>query len=154
MRNKLVAWTVAAALMLAPVAAHAHAEWGGCLAGPMPNDLLSRCEVSGAPALAMAAIAAPIVAAGAVYTIVDELNHRHVETNPGDAQTAARTTPGQPPQLTLLPATYDKYRDDGSPKRTVKPNPALQFNETAVTVATAVTGVAVAAAIIATMAKK
>jgi len=154
MRNKSVAWTVAAALTLAPVAAHANVQWGGCLAGPMPNDLLSRCEVSGAPALAMAAIAAPIVAAGAVYTIVDELNRRTVEANPGDLQTAQPTKPGQAPQLTLLPKTYDRYRDDGSPKRTAKPNPALQFNETAVTVATAVTGIAVAAAIIATMAKK
>jgi hypothetical protein len=94
-----------------------------------------------------------MIAAGAVVTIIDELHRRPVEANP-DASGLAPTPPGQA-NLSLVPATRDRYRDDGTGRRrAVKPNPALQLNETATTVATVVTGAAVLGAIIATLAKK
>jgi hypothetical protein len=146
MRSPL-AWTIAAALTLAPVAARA--DWQGCLLGPGAFD--SRCTVTGVPATALAAAAAPVIVAGAAFTIVDELRRRTVEQYPDGTV----TNPNQRPSLTLVPVAADRYRDSGNGPRRATParNPAFEFNETATNVATAIAGAAVLGAIIATVAK-
>lgn len=134
-------------LVAAPLAAHAD-SWSGCLLGP--SDL-NRCSITGAPAAALAAIAAPVLVAGAAVTIAGELDKRIVERAPDGVQ---RKT-GQRPTLTLVPEPPDPYRARaGQPEKRRAPDPAVQFNETATNVAIGVTGAMVVGAIIANLAHK
>jgi hypothetical protein len=155
MRTTLVSLLLAA-LLGAPNAAHADCFGGSILLSGGSPDLLNRCAVTGTPATALAAIAAPVIVAGAVYTIVDELQHRTTEiydvpyTQPVGASAAQQ----QQPNLALMPTVGDRYREGPNGE---KPRPqhlaAFRFNERATNVATAVAGAAVIGAIIATAVK-
>lgn len=141
-----IALGVAAALVLAPLTAGA--DFSGCVLGP--SDL-NHCSVGGAPAALLAAIAAPVLVAGAAATVAHELRRRTDERAPtGAARRPART----PPSLTLLPEPPDPYRaTTGGAETTHAPGAAFRFNETATNVALAAGGVAVLGAMIATVAK-
>jgi hypothetical protein len=154
--RKLIASLLAAALLAAPAAAHAKSDLGGCLVGPSiaGNDVLSHCTITGPPATALAAVAAPIIVAGAAYTIISELHKQAVEVYdvPYTQQSSAG---GQQPQLALTPEVVDRYREGPNGQ---KPRPqhlkAFEFNDRATNIATAVAGAAVVGAIIATVATK
>ncbi len=135
---------LALALVAAPAAGRADPI--GCLTGDLAN-----CSVSGSPAAILGAIAAPVIAAGAAVTVVNELTHRTEERNPDDgAATAAAAGKHARPSLALVPDPPDPYRAQAGKKETrAKPSAAFQFNETATNVATAVTGAMVVGAIIA-----
>lgn len=139
------------ALGAAPWTAHAQNVMG-CVAGPTD---LNRCTISGAPAAALAAVAAPVLVAGAAVSIAHELSHR-TEERASDANvgTPATAKNGKrpAPNLALVPEPPDPYRAKAGAKETrARPNAAFQFNETATNVATVITGAAVAGAIIATI---
>ncbi len=144
-----LACCLSAALVAAPAAARA--DWTGCFLGP--SDL-HRCAVSGTPAAALAAIAVPLLVAGAAVSVAHELDKRTEEraatTTDGDTPPPKKTRP----TLALMPTPPDPYRvPSGRPETRAKPSGAFQFNETATNVATAVAGAAVLGAMIATVAK-
>jgi len=150
MRMRLSA-AVAICLLSAPSAAHAD-DLLGCIAGPTD---VHRCSVTGAPAIALAAVAAPVLVAGAAVSIAQELTHRtqeratreNVPAPPAGARRAQ-------PNLALVPDPPDPYRApaNANAKETRrKPSAAFQFNDTATNVATAVTGAMVVGAVIATI---
>jgi hypothetical protein len=146
--RRSIASALAFALVAAPLTARADA-FMGCLTGP--SDL-NRCSISGAPAAALAAIAAPIIVAGAAVTVAHELRKRTDERLPD-----ARATPHKKgaPTLALVPEPPDPYRTPaGAPERAAPSSAAFRFNDTATNVATAVAGAAVLGAIIATVAKR
>jgi hypothetical protein len=145
-----IALGLALGLVAAPAAARA--DLLGCTLGP--SDL-NRCTVSGAPAVALGAIAAPILVAGAAVSIAHELQRRTEERAAEDAAAApVASTSGKhaPPSLALVPDPPDPYRaPEGKKETRHKPNAAFQFNDTATNVATAVTGAMVVGAVIATI---
>ena len=145
-----MAWLVCGALVAAPVAARA--DWSGCVLGP--SDL-NRCSITGTPATALAAIAAPIIVAGAVASVAHELNKRTEERADGVAPVASTAAGAKhQPNLALVPDPPDPYRaTPGHPETRHKPSAAFQFNENATNVATVVAGAAVVGALIATIAK-
>jgi hypothetical protein len=147
----IVTWILGCALIAAPVAARA--DWSGCLIGPTD---LNRCSVGGAPAAALAAIAAPVLLAGAAVSIEHELRKKTEERLP-DGVTPASVSPNgtrTQPNLTLVPEPPDPYRaPPGRPETRHKPSAAFQFNENATNIATVVTGAAVVGAMIATIVK-
>jgi hypothetical protein len=141
------------ALALAAAPSLARADVGGCLLGPSDLD---RCSVSGTPALVLGAIAAPILIAGAAASVAEELRHRTEERDPGDAPspTVAGKKRSTPPSLALVPEPPDPYRARaGKTETRKKPNPAVQLNENATNIATAVTGAMVVGAVIVTIVK-
>jgi hypothetical protein len=145
---RAIATGLAFALVAAPLTARADA-FMGCLAGP--SDL-NRCSISGAPAAALAIIAAPVIVAGAAVTVAHELRKRTDERQPGDGAAAKK---GAPPKLSLVPEPPDPYRARaGAPERAAPSSGAFRFNDSATNVATAVAGAAVLGAIIATVAKR
>jgi hypothetical protein len=139
---RLLAATLAFGLCAAPLSARA--DGLGCLLGPsQTND----CSLGGAPAVALAALAAPVIVAGAAVTAAHEMSRR----------TEERLPPGPhelPPNLSLVPESHDPYRAQANaPERPHKPSAAFQFNETATNVTTVVAGAMVAGAIIANIVK-
>lgn len=151
MRTTLVS-AFALSLVAAPTAARA--DLGECLAGP--SDL-HRCSVTGTPALALAAIAAPILVAGAAVSVAHEL-HRRTEERGAATTASSRATPDSatgkhaPPSLELVPDPPDPYRAPaGKPETRRQPSGAFQFNETATNAATVGAGAAVVGAIIGTI---
>lgn len=147
-----VALGLAVTLVAAPVAARA-GDWSGCTIGP--NGALDRCTLSGAPALALAAIAAPALFAGAAVTVAHELHKRTVERRPaGATPESAASKPDRRPNLALVPAPVDHYASAGTRDGATAPNPAVRFDETATQVGLAVGGAMVLGAIIANLAKK
>jgi hypothetical protein len=97
----------------------------------------------------LAAIAAPVIVAGAAVSVAHELNRRTVER---ESDVAPSTGKHAPASLALVPDPPDPYRAPAGKKETrAKPSPAFQFNETATNVATAVTGAMVVGAVIATI---
>jgi len=151
-RDMKLAVALGLAVLGAPLSAHAQSQTLGCVAGPTD---LNRCTITGAPAAALAAVAAPVLVAGAAVSIAHELSHR-TEERATDANVAtppaARNGKRPAPNLALVPEPPDPYRAKAGAKETrKKPNAAFQFNETATNVATVITGAAVAGAIIATI---
>lgn len=145
--RSIVAWTLTGALVAAPVAARA--DWSGCVVGPIDGN---RCSFGGAPAAVLAAIAAPILLAGAAVSVAHELDKRTNERLP-DGTTPASGKRAQP-SLTLVPEPPDPYRaSTGYAELPRKPNAAFQFNDTATNVATVVAGAAVVGAMVATIVK-
>jgi hypothetical protein len=142
MRTTLAA-TLIFGLVAAPLAARAQAV--RCLPGP---GNINECSVSGGPAALLAAIAAPALVAGAAVTVAHELTKRTEER-----EAAAGTPSGKKPNLALVPAPPDPYREPaaGKKEKRTKPSGAFQFNDTATNVATAVTGAMVVGAVIATI---
>lgn len=143
-----IAFGIAFALVAAPLSARAD-DFVGCLVGP--SDV-GRCSISGGPAALLAALAAPVLVAGAAATVAHELRRRTDERLPD----ARATPPKQPPAtLALVPEPPDPYRARaGEPERAAPPSAAFRFNDSATNVATAVAGAAVLGAIIATIAKR
>jgi hypothetical protein len=140
----LVTLVIGAALSFLSTSARADVWDNGCVIGPM--DSVSRCTVTGAPATGLAAVAAPILVAGAIVTIAEELNKTHQELPPGTV-----TQPNKKPSLSYVPPTAeDPYRNQ--PERSTKPNPAFNFNDKATNIATAVTAAALVGAIVGTIA--
>lgn len=157
MRARTIWLAMTLALAAAPAVARADSvQLGGCLLGPSQLD---RCSVSGAPAAALAAIAAPVLVAGAAVTVAHELHQHTVER----AAAAAPATPTSAKakaqaqaqaQLALLPAARDPYRAAAAaPDRARPPNHAAAVNEAITDVGIAVTGAAVIGAIIADVAQ-
>ena|SRR5437763_8393308 len=148
--SRSLAFAVSLAL-LTPAAAHA--DFAGCYLGPTQAQ---SCSVGGESAAILAAIAAPILVAGAASTVAGELQKRHVELAPGDGDPAATSTPRRP-NLALVPAPPDPYREPprvaGQERRRRQPNPAFAFNENATNIAMVATGAMVAGALIATIVK-
>ena len=145
-----IAIGLASTLAAAPALAHA-GDWSGCTLGP---NNLNRCAVSGAPAAILAAIAAPVLVAGAAATVAHELHRRTVERQPTGAATPAATKPQRTPKLALVPPPVDRYRAAADDGRRAAPDGAVRFNETATDVGMAVGGAMVLGAIIANVAKK
>jgi hypothetical protein len=144
-----LALAFAAGLVAAPLGAYADNSVG-CLLGPTD---VHRCSVSGAPAAALAAIAAPVLVAGAAATVAHELGKRTDERVPDGVQPTPAAQ--QRPSLALVPEPPDPYRvRPGKPERAAGPNRAVQFNEAATDVGIAVTGAMVVGAIIANLAHK
>jgi hypothetical protein len=150
-----VALAVSFALVAAP--GLAHADWSGCYLGPTSTQ---SCSVGGQPAAILAAIAAPILVAGAASTIAGELRRHQMELPPGDDPAPATAgRPNQPPSLTLMPTQVpDPYRETAGAKsarrdRRNTPNAAFEFNERATTVALVAGGALVAGAVIASIVK-
>jgi hypothetical protein len=142
--RRLVCIGLFASLALFTFAAHADPWSSGCLVGPM--DSYNRCTITGTPAAVLGAIAAPIMVAGAVVTIADELNKAHQELPPGTV-----SQPNKKPSLSYVPPVpEDPYLNQ--PERPTTPSPAFNFNDKAANVATAVTAAAVVGAIIGTIA--
>jgi len=141
------------ALSLVVAPAMARADIGGCFGA---QNELNRCSVSGEPAAILAALAAPVLIAGAAATVAHEL-HRRTEERDASAASGATAAPATgkhaAPSLALVPDPPDPYRvPAGRPERhAVKPSGAFQFNETATNVATVVTGAAVVGAIVGTI---
>jgi hypothetical protein len=154
MRKSLASLLAALALAGAPAAAHAKNDLGGCLVGPSITgpDMLTRCTLTGAPATALAAVAAPVIVAGAAFTIYAELHKQTVEMY--DVPYTQQSTAAGQPVLALTPEVQDRYREGPNGE---KPRPqhlkAFEFNDRATNVATAVAGAAVIGAIIATAVK-
>jgi hypothetical protein len=148
--RRALTWSLALALVAAPAAARA--DWSGCLLGPTD---LNRCSVSGAPATALAAIAAPVLVAGAAVSVAHELEKRTQERLPDGTGTATSATGKKTqPNLALVPDPPDPYRAaPGHPETRTRPSAAFRFNENATNIATAVTGAAVLGAMIATIVK-
>jgi hypothetical protein len=147
-----IAFSLCLALVAAPAAAHA-ADWSGCLLGPTD---VNRCSVSGGPAAVLAAIAAPVLVAGAAVTVAHELHKRTDERQPDGDDPGATPQQRTPPNLTLVPTPApDPYRTAaGTPeRRRATPNRAFQFNETATNVGLAVGGAMVVGAMVATIVK-
>jgi hypothetical protein len=154
--RKSIASVMMAVLVGAPVAARADgSSWGTCLAGPsmQGKDMLSRCQVTGTPAIALAAIAAPVIVAGAAFTIRAELDRRTAELYDDPHVQAAAASGKKPTSLALTPTVSDPYREGPhGEKPRARANPAFEFNDRATNIATAVAGAAVVGAIIATVA--
>jgi hypothetical protein len=150
--SRSAALAVSFALFAAPTAAHA--DWSGCYLGPTSTQ---SCSVGGGPAAILAAIAAPILVAGAASTIAGELQKRHVELPAGDDDPATANQPNKP-TLSLVPPAPDPYREAAGAKLAGKerrrpPNGAFELNERATNVAMVATGAMVAGALIATIVK-
>ncbi|MDB4971498.1 MAG: hypothetical protein JWN44_7187 [Myxococcales bacterium] len=151
--SRSTALAVSFALLAAPAAAHA--DWSGCYLGPTSTQ---SCSVGGTPAAILAAIAAPILVAGAASTVAGELQKRHVELPAGDDDPGTTTRPRQP-SLSLVPSTPDPYREAAGTKlagpreRHRKPDPAFELNERATNIALVATGAMVAGAVIANIVK-
>ena len=149
---RLVALAVSFALLAAP--ALARADFASCYLGPLNTQ---SCSVGGEPAAILAAIAAPVLVAGAASTVAGELQKRHVELPPGDDDPATTSTP-RSPNLSLMPTPPDPYRQPpakvaGQERRRNRPNAAFEFNENATNIAMVATGAMVAGALIATIVK-
>ena len=103
----------------------------------------------------LAAIAAPILVAGAAVTVAHELHRRTEERDAAatsGAASSSRTAKHAPPSLALVPDPPDPYRAPaGKVETRARPSAAFQFNETATNVATVVTGAAVVGAMIGTI---
>jgi hypothetical protein len=123
--------------------ATAHADPSGCLIGPMGS--YSTCTLTGTPATVLGAIAAPVLVAGAAVTIAEELKKAHQELPPGTV-----IQPNKKPSLTYVPPVPDPHSNQ--PEHPMAPNPAVDFNDKATNIATAVTAVAVVGAIVGSIA--
>jgi hypothetical protein len=138
------ALALAVALLASPATAHADAL--GCLVGP--SDSRS-CSVGGTPAALLAAIAVPVLVAGAAVSIADELGRHTHEQLPDGAAPAAKRPPAT---LSLVPTPPDPYRAAAGPQEARhRPNGAFRFNEIATNATTVVAGAMVAGAVIATI---
>jgi hypothetical protein len=144
--RKIVAFVLSGSLFLLTSTARADDfHLGGCFLGPM--DSLHRCDITGAPAVGMAGVAAPILVVGAMVTIAHELN----KSQDGELPPGTVTQPNKKPSLTYAPAAAaDPYYNREHPP--AKPSAAFKFNDTATNVVTAVTAAAVVGAVIATVA--
>src|SRR4051812_46677190 len=110
--SRSIAVAVSLALFAAPTAAHA--DWSGCYLGPTSTQ---SCSIGGGPAAILAAIAAPILVAGAASTIAGELHKQHQELPTGADPATATTTGAQAkPTLSLLPPAPDPYRESAGAK--------------------------------------
>jgi hypothetical protein len=151
-----VALALTFSLCLAP--AVARADFSGCTLGPMPGGMTNQsCSLGGQPAAILAAIAAPVLVAGAASTAYGELNKHTVEL-PDGAEDPATTTRPRSPNLSLMPPAADPYREPpgkvaGKERTRRQPNRAFEFNENATNVVMVATGAMVAGALIATIVK-
>jgi len=143
-----IALGLSLALLAAP--ATARADWSGCVVGPTD---LNRCTVSGAPAAVLAALAVPVLVAGAAATVAHEMRQRADERLPdGDGASGQAPLPKRTlPNLALVPEPPpDPYRvPAGQSERPPAPSGAVRFNETATNVGMAVGGAMVLGAMIA-----
>jgi hypothetical protein len=144
MRTSIVIASCATALLFSTAARANDFDLGGCFLGP--SDSLHRCYVSGAPAVGMAGVAAPILVIGAAATIAHELK----KSQTGELPPGTTTGSNNKPSLSYVPPVeQDPYRNQ---EHSTQPSPAFKLNDTATNVATAVTAAAVVGAIIATTA--